>query len=274
MSEPHENRDMSQAERDQLIEEAAALPARHPRRQALLASIDAAGEDARREWVQRSEAYDAIRTRLNDVPPPRGMIERLMLIPDGAASTTPSNRRRVSGRDGARNIDGRLNAMRSVRGVRWLGAAAAIIVIAAAVLISIQLPSVGSDAFVELASRMAKDHAKQPELAIETADPNAVESHLNRVTTDAALHVRMPSLDDVFSSLNLKGGRLCAFDERPIAYTRWVDPIRDMPHSLYQVNGPVFDLPEAFDRRELVIDGHRVVFWQEAGATYAMVCEE
>ena len=214
----------------QQMEQAALLPEHDPARQAVVDRVRQAGPAAHAQWASLLEQTERLRLMSQDVTTPSNLAERLRAIP------------------------GHVQARRSRR-IRWPGPAAASTLAAACLLIVALaglslLRSAGPD-FEHAASEVVRltihDHRQQPALSFATDNPRAVADHLQ---PGVHFPIRVP---DMPADKALAGGRVCSFDGRPLAYTRWHDHRLGRAHSLYQLCIHDFNLPEDFVPRRIDI---------------------
>lgn len=250
---------MNHEHREQLcqaMEEVVSLPTDHPRRKAVLRQVETAGEWARTYWADLVREEEQLRLELRDVPAPQGLNQRLNAIPEQVSA---ANRRHWTMR---------------YRMAATLAAACLVLLVSLLVNLRSQRPD-----FEQAAQHVARlavdDHLKQPELAIAASEPDQVASHLQ---PHVAFVVDVPSMDQ---ALSLLGGRICSFDERPIAHTRWQDPAQEgKEHSIYQFCAADFDLPERFMPTRIEVpavpgqsQAYEVLIWSAGQCAYVMVCE-
>ena len=245
-----------QAQLRQAMEEVVSLPTDHPRRQAVLRQIEREGKWARTDWAELVREEEQLRLELRNVAAPEGLRERLQAIPDQASV---AHRRHWS---------------RHYRVAGML--AAACLVLAAILLVNLRPDSPSFEQAVQHVANLAvDDHLKRPELSITTGDPAQVASHLQ---PHVAFAIDVPSMDH---ALSLIGARICKFDERPIAHTRWRDRQREgKEHSVYQFCAADFDLPEQFIPMRIEVpavpgrsQAYEVLIWSAGECAYVMVCE-
>lgn len=251
---------MNQDQREQLrqaMEEAVSLPADHPRRREVLGQIEGAGDWARTYWAELLGDEEQRRLELRNVPAPEGLHERLRAIPD---QVDAAHRRHWP-------MQYRVAAT----------LAAACLVLAAILAANLRSESPSFEQAVQHVANLAvDDHFQRPELSVATSDPAHVASRLQPHVTFA---IDVPSMDH---ALSLIGGRICKFDEHPIAYTRWREGERDgKKHSVYQFRAADFDLPEQFMPVRIEVPAvpgrspaHEVLVWSAGECAYVMVCEE
>lgn len=237
----------------QAMEKAAALPPEDPRRQEVLERVEAAGEWAREEWAELVSEAERLRLALRDVPAPEGLPQRLKAIPAQTQATPP----RAWGR-------------------RYRTAAvlaAACLLLAAGLLVNLRSqPPALEQTKLHLARLAVEDHAERPELSISSGEPEQVAHQLQ---PHVAFAVNVPPIDH---ALSLVGGRICSFEERPIAHTRW--RYDGETHSLYQLAAADFDLPEQFMPIRIEVpavpgqsQAYDVLIWSAGECAYVMVCE-
>lgn len=241
---------MSIEDREQLqreMGEAAVLSADDPRRQEVMRRVQNAGAWAEDEWVALLDVDERLRVELPRVSTPAGMEERLLGIPTEAS------------------LPGR-----SLR--RW-----SMVVIAALVLVCCGVAALflsgrnPAQRIREIGIIAIGDHMAGQQLTIETSNGQALIAALK---PQMHFDVKLPQLGQGF---RLLGGRKCAFDRRPVVYTRWERGGHE--YSLYQFCPKDFGLPSDFSRRAVVIDdGGRDVacnalVWTENGCGYVLVAE-
>lgn len=256
---------MSQEQRNNLrrsMEEAVVLPPDDPRRAAVLREVESAGGWARTYWAELVRDQEQVRLALRDVPPPEGLAEALKPIPDQAQATHGRRWRR--------------------RSQAAVVLAAACLAVAAVLFVSMR----GQTPEFEQAARHVvqlalDDHLEQPELSVTADEPAQVAAHLQPRVSFA---VDVPPMDP---ALSLVGGRICTFEDRPIAYTRWRQDGAERPggseaktFSLYQFCAADFDLPERFMPVQYAVpavpgqpQAHTVLVWSAGECAYVMVCD-
>lgn len=240
----------------QAMEEVVSLPADHPRRQEVLRQVEAAGEWAHTYWADLVRDDEQLRMELRHVPAPEGLNERLKTIPEQMNATS------------------RWQWMPRSRVAAML-AAACLVLVALLIMNLRSQPQEFEQAIQHVARLAVDDHLKRPELSVATSEPAQVASHLQ---PHVAFAVDVPPMD---KALSLVGGRICTFDERPIAYTRWRDREQEgKEHSVYQFCAADFDLPEQFMPMRIKVpavpgrsQAYEALIWSAGECAYVMVCE-
>lgn len=238
----------------QAMEEAVLLPAEDPRRVEALRQVEAAGGWARTCWADLVREQEQWRLELRDVATPGGLNASLKAIPDHVAHAT--HRRSWTTRYRAAAV-----------------LAAACLALAALLLVNLRSESVDFEQAAHHVARLAvEDHLKRADLSIASSERNQVASHLQ---PHVAFAVDVPPMEP---TLSLVGGRICAFDERPIAHTRWQHDGKE--HSVYQFCAADFDLPEQFMPTRIEVpaipgqsQAYDVLIWSAGECAYVMVCE-
>lgn len=231
------------------MEEVSLLSSDHPKRQEVREAVASAGGWAEKEWLRLQAEPERLRGLLLDVTAPAGLEQRLLDIPS--------------------------NMNRRLRRLRWpFGAAAALLMVAAVVAVMSVRPFGDSAdrALVRIASLVAADHMKRPELTVAAADEQRLVAALQ---ARAPFKVRVPT---AVANGSPVGGRICRFDEGPLVLTRWRRGDHEI--SMYQIRLADFGLPPNLPRQEIdppdqgsVAGLCRVRLWSDDQFAYATVAD-
>ena len=192
------------------IGEASALPSGDPLRREVEEEITHLGTWAEEEWLALLEEAERLRLELNRVEVPYALQERLMAIPGQIGK--PQNSLRKSSR---------ISLM-----LKWLGAAAAIIMVFIAALWMANFPLLNKK---DLLIRNEKDlqnlallamnhHLTDHPVTIQTTDSIILAKELSNLMP---FSVKIP---DLGSELHLVGGTPCSLDSHPVACCLWKGP--------------------------------------------------
>jgi len=233
------------------LEEAALLAENDPRRQEIVAALDASVPAEREQWCAILAENEKLRWRLRAVELPTGLMERLRNIRETAR---PAKRRRI---------------------LPMVASAAATLAVAVSLwwVTSGWLAARLSDRAVhELAVLAALDHAARPTLSVRSDELEALSTGLH----DAPFALKIVAPEP---GAALVGGRVCTFDDRPILYTCWRHGDEDI--AVYQVRRREFRLVANLPPSEVEtpergspVSRCRVRVWTDADYAYVIVHDQ
>ncbi|MBI4864871.1 MAG: hypothetical protein HY815_32125 [Candidatus Riflebacteria bacterium] len=249
-------KERSREELERAMADAALTPPGDPQRERVEAEVALAGPWAEQLWLEILASDEHLRVALRQVRPPPGLLERLRAVPDSAPPSARPPMASLLSRPRA--------GTRIVAGV--------LVLVLIGVMAWHRVASRAEDErrLHTVALLAMQDHMHEADMVVRAADPARLSLELSRLVE---FTVRLPEMG---RGLKLLGGRPCHLGSHRVALTLWSGG--DRISSLYQ-----FDPGElGIERpdRPVVVRPHgpvagrtpcEVLFWSEAGASYALV---
>ncbi len=206
------------------LEEAAALPPGHLRREALQQEVQQRGGWAAAHWQTLVSEQAALRAALEDAEPPAGLQSRLRAIPGQHRRSQPLGR----------------------RSLLW-GGAAAVMLLAVGAHVRISPADDPERVVREVALLALNDHLDTHEQDVLTTDARALQRDLQS-------HIPFPlDLPDIGPAMQAVGGRRCTLGSHVVAFTAWRGPGGRL--TLLQLRRGDFGLPADMPARIVPMDG-------------------